>query len=304
MRAERGMVLINALVVVLVIAGVAAGLLTRSEAARTRAGSVVTAQQIGFHLDAAEGLIAKLLADAGYKGQVVHDEQAWAADTHLYRIGDGQVRFAIADMQGKLNVNWLAGEDPFAEEAFRRLFAELRLSPGLLEEIRDFLAPQGPRSLPTYLRRDMPVQPRGGPVALLEELRDVRGMDREAFETLSRHVTALPVEDRLNLNTAGLPVLRAVLFPFPSEVRAEVLQPGREGPIEHLKELRDLTIAILETEDLSDLPFRHFTLSSAWFQADIAVELDGRTDMRRAILHRERIDVPEPHVAYRWALRD
>ena len=65
-----------------------------------------------------------------------------------------------------------------------------------------------------------------------------------------------------------------------------------------------MTIRILETEDVDELPFRKFTVSSRWFRADLTAAMDGRTATRRVIFSREKVDDPEPSVVYRWALRD
>ncbi|WP_425052955.1 type II secretion system minor pseudopilin GspK [Psychromarinibacter sp. S121] len=305
MRNDRGMVLLNALIVVLVLASVSAALLTRSGAAMMRAASVQDAEQLDHHLDAAESLVRLLLADTGRNGQIVHTRQDWAAGDHLYRIGDGQVRIRITDLQGRMNVNWLAGaEDALVEGAFAELFRRIDLPLALLDEIRDYLAPGGPRSLPVYLRRSFPVQPRGGAASTIEDLRLVNGFDATAFATLSDNAAALPWDTRVNVNTAPAAVLEALLAPFPAEVRTEFLRPDREGPVEHMKELRDLAIAVLETEDLSGLPLDRMTVSSSWFAADIHAEHEGRVASRRVILHRERLDDVRPSVVYRWALPD
>ena len=305
MNRDRGVVLINALVVVLVITSVAAALLARSEASRVRADLVRGTEQIGLHLDAMEDFVTIVLAPVGRDGGVVHPDQPWNTEPLGYEIGAGRVSGRLADLQGRLNVNWLAGaEDPYVDETFRLLFQEIDLSPALVGEIREFLAPGGPRDLPRYLRASPPAAPPGGPLRLLDELKILRSLQPGEFEVLSRHVAALPVTEQLNLNTAPLPVLRAALHPLPPEVRAEFTPPLRKDPIRSIAELRDMTIAILRTEDVDELPFRRFTVSSRFFLADLTAELDGDTAARRVRLHRTTMNGVEPIVTHRWALRD
>ena len=203
-----------------------------------------------------------------------------------------------------MNVNWLGAENDFADEAFRQLFAELDLPHALLEDIRDFLRPGGPLALPAYLRQTPPIQPRGGSVVLMDELRAVRGMDAAAFDTLSRHVTALPFDAKVNLNTASLPVLRAMLHPFPPEVRTEFARAGREDPVAHLRELRDMVIEITQSEDMGGLPLDRLTVTSQWFTATLAAELDGQAAGRRVILHRDTLQDDTLQVRFRWGLPD
>ncbi len=305
MRRERGIVLISALVVVLVIASVAAALLARAGTARMRAEGAQQAATLAARLDAAQALAVLLAAADPADEGGVHMGQAWAAGPHVYPIDAGRIRIVMSDMQGRMNVNWLAGNpDPFAVEAFRRLFAEIDLPPALLDAIRDFLDPAGPRSLPAYLRRAEPLQPRGGPVQILDELRAVAGMDAAAFDLLETYVTALPRDTAVNLNTAPPPVLRAMLHPFPAELQAEYARPRRDDPIGHLRELRDMTVAVLETEDLGDLPVDMLGVSSIWFSADLYAEHEGRIAARRAILRREVGDGVPPSVVHRWTLPD
>ncbi len=305
MRSQRGVVLINALVVVLVIASVTAALLARSEAARSRAASTQNAQQIAFHLDAMEDLAAMILAPVGLSGAVVHPGDPWAVQTHVYDIGAGQVRGELADLQGRLNINWLAaGENAYVDETFRRLFVAIDLPAGLVAEIRAFLAPGGPRDLPRYLRAPVPTEPRGGPLNVLDELKLLRTLEPGAFDILARYTTALPPDTQLNLNTAPMEVLRAALHPLPTEVQVEYTRIDRDGPIDSVTEVRNMTIEILETEAIEGLPFDRFTVSSQWFQADLAAELNGQIAARRVILRRFPFNAPEPSVRARWSLRD
>ena len=61
MKRDSGIVLINALVIVLAIAAIAAALLTRAEGARVRAMDAQGAQQLALYLDGIELLVPALL---------------------------------------------------------------------------------------------------------------------------------------------------------------------------------------------------------------------------------------------------
>ena len=304
MTRDRGVVLINALVIVLVISSVAAALLTRAEGARVRSAHVHGATQAGLYLDAAEALLPALLAGIVEAGEVVHPGQPWGQGQRSYRIDRGQVTATMTDLQGRLNVNWLANpDDVYALETFQRLFNDIGLPVSLLGNIADFVGPDGPRDINSYLGAPVRVQPRGGPVKLLEELRHVTGMTPEYFGVFEQYVSALPFETRLNLNTAQDPVLRAVLEPFPEEQVTDFFADRDDGPIMALSDFRNRTIEILETEDIEYLPFDKLTVTSFWFDARMRAELSGKNWKRHAILFRDT-QAELVRVAYRWAVFD
>ena len=298
---DRGVVLINALVIVLAISAIAAALLARSHSARLRAGHSQVSQQLGLYLDGIETLMPQLLRPIE-NGTAVHPGQGWAAPNLTYPIDRGAVDARMSDLQGRLNVNWLMVEDEFADAVFAQVFAELRLPQSLLAEIRAFVSSGGPVSVDGYLARKVPVLPGGGPLRDLEELRAVAGMTPAHFATMQAAFSALPRDTRLNLNTAPKPVLSAVLEPFPPELRSEIL--ARDTPINNISELRQRVIEILETEEVDHLPFDRLTVSSRFFAADLAARLEGVVRQRRVIIAINPIESPATRVIYRWAKYD
>ncbi len=79
-------------------------------------------------------------------------------------------------------------------------------------------------------------------------------------------------------------MLRAALDPFPSEQVTEVITDRRKGPLMSISEFRKRTIAILETEEVDDLPFEHLSVGSVWFQARLTASLEGRQKARHVTL--------------------
>jgi len=299
MKNDRGAVLINALVVVLAIAAIAAALLTRSEAARVRIGSAQVAEQLDHYLDAAERFVPSLI------GQVVTDSitepgQVWATP-RVYDIDRGQVAVTMTDLQGRLNVNWLLREDEFVDETFRTVFSQLSVPQSLIFEIRDFISPSGPRGT-GYLNRKPPVWPRGGAMKTLEDLRAVEGISPEIFATLKPYLTARPSDQRINLNTAPDIVKRAIVAKLPSELIADVMT--RSAPIESIGYLRLLAAEILQTEDFEGLQLERMTTSSTWFRAELTASLDGRTAKRTAVFLVTQDPQNPVQRVYRWAVYD
>lgn len=301
MRRDSGIVLINALVIVLAISTVAAALLTRAEGARVRAVNAQGAQQLALYLDGIELLLPALLK-ATAEGGAVHPGQPWAQAGLRYPIDRGAVAVRIDDLQGRLNVNWLMHADPYMETLFAQVFAALGVPQSLLREITDFVSPSGPRATSGYLSRIPPVLPRGGPVGSVDELREVQGMTPAYFATLRPLLAALPGDSRLNLNTAPQILLKTALAPFPPEQITEIL--SRDKPILAMSEIRRRTVEILETEEIDDLPFDRLTIGSNWFQADLTAVLDTLQQRRQAVFLVQPATAPPIRLMARWAVYD
>lgn len=297
---DRGAVLINALVIVVAIAAISAALLTRSERARVRGFHIQQAAQLEQYLDGADALIPGILAQQT-EGNPVHLAQAWARGDLQFPIDRGSVSFELSDMQGRLNINWLTREDPFAQDLFRAIFTDLNVPTSLIAEITQFVSSSGPPSS-AYLARNPPELPRGGSLAVVEDLRTLDGMTEELFTLIRPHVAALPPDSKLNLNTASPALKTAALKPFPAEVAAEFLQ--RDAPLQSISELRNRVQEALGTEDLGDLPVDRLTVGSSWFHAEYSARLDDKVAKRRAIIRVDPTSVPAIQKQYVWAVFD
>ncbi|MCG6902169.1 MAG: type II secretion system minor pseudopilin GspK [Rhodobacter sp.] len=301
MRRDTGAVLINALVIVLAISTIAAALLTRAELARKHGTDAQAGHQLALYLDGIELLMPALL-ESTTDGSAVHRGQPWARAGLSYPIDRGQVAASIDDLQGRLNVNWLMRDDPYVQDVFAQVFSQLHVPQSLLTAITDYLDSGGSGVTGSYLSRDPPVLPRGGPLALVDELREVDGMTPDLFAILQPVLAALPMNSRINLNTAPDILLQAVLAPLPAEVVGEVL--NRETAIQSMSELRQRTVEILETEDIDDLPFDRMTVNSNWFVADLTATLDGLRQRRRAVFFIDVTSGTPINLIYRWAVYD
>jgi len=250
MRRDAGVVLINALVIVMVLAAVAASLLARSEGARQRAALGQAAVQMEQYLDAVEALVPPLLQAAVADGAPVHPGQSWASDRLRFAIDRGGVTARVVDLQGRLNVNWLMDpDDMLVRPAFETLLSELDLPARLLPAIEAFVAPGGPRNRQPYLARTVPVLPQGGPLTRLEQLAIVDGMTPAYLAQLAPYLSALPPEAQMNLNTTPERLLRWVLTGLPGEVVEEMLATREAGPMEDILPLQLPAAEAMTPED-------------------------------------------------------
>ena len=228
-RREGGIAMLTAILVVAVAASAAAMMLSQQSAMLDQTMLVASRAQAEQY--AAAGL-------AGARGGLAPDARAsetdsldegWAKPIVGLPVERAVVAGAIADEQGKLNLNNLVKGAVRSEpdvQAFRRLLVALGLSPELSEPLVDWLLPNGPDA--PYLALPRPYRAGKGPLSQVDELHRVRGFDPRIIERLRPHVTALPDRTRLNANTAGEPVLAAVLGGAPDKVSALVAARARK----------------------------------------------------------------------------
>jgi general secretion pathway protein K len=124
----------------------------------------------------------------------------------------------LVDLQGRFNLNTLVvgGQpNPAAIALFKRLLLRLELPAVRPEAVVDWIDPDA-IALPgggedaLYLRAEPPYRTANAPLASMQELRGITGIDGMALTRLAPYVTALPEQTTVNVNTAS-PLLLEVL---------------------------------------------------------------------------------------------
>ncbi|WP_414901090.1 general secretion pathway protein GspK [Sphingomonas flavalba] len=190
---ERGMILVNVLLIVALAAsivvlmvsardtGIDRSLMMR-EAARARAVA----------LGGEASAVAALRRDMTEAPESDHMREAWATviqpDTP---IAGGRFSLNVVDARAKFNVNMLARGVPGAQAMLADMLAALGYPPEY--------GPLITRLIVT-----------SGPLASLDQLA-LGGVDAETIARLRTIADALPVDGPINLNTAGAPVLGLLL---------------------------------------------------------------------------------------------
>ncbi len=283
MRAQRGFVLVNALVLVGALAAAAAVLLTRAELSTVRQSAWQAAAQAEAYLDAFDALAVTIL-QADPFGGADHPGETWAQPVRAADLDRGEVSGTILDLQGRFNINWLAVQDDLhAQQAFRNLLTAKGLPVSLGPAITGFLAPGGPANADSYTT----TRPRGGPVLDTRQLRAIPGLTTDQFARLSPLIAALPSDSTLNVNTAS-PELLAAWMPGLNAAQARTLTDRRRrDPFSSVDAfLMDLPPAI--ASEVNDV---RLSIGSRWFLARGTAELDGRVLTRRSVLVRHPLPV-------------
>ncbi len=292
---DRGIALLNALVLVAAISAIAAGLMLRAENSRTRISYLQGSAQAMLYLDAAELLVEPVLRgdwlrdlEAGHL--VDHPSESWAAHPVNAEVDRGTVTGEMRDLQGLFNVNSLSAPgDGGAVQAFEHLLKSLDLPLSLAREIAAFTQPMGTADIRAYDERDLPIRPAMRPLDDISELRLVEGMTPKANKKLLPYVWAGPPSLPLNVNTAPREVLAAI-YPAANAGNIDRLIGARNqayfvSMTDYTTRLeRAIPAAVLEN---ARIPAGGLSVSSQWFEARFAARLNDTVLQRRLVIMRD-----------------
>ena len=287
---DRGLVLVNALVIVLAIAAVSAAMLTLAAQGRARLGVTLRLNQLVLYLDGIQTLIPILLQREWQKNGSDHLGEFWATQGYLVPIDRGSVTASLTDRQGLLDVNRLIAPDDLSKAEFVRLFAVLGLAPSKLDALTDFLSENGPEQVAGYLNRPVALLPGGGRITLIEELRQIEGFDDAVVARLLPFVSALPELKPLNINTAPHKVLQAVLANRNSEDIALLIRERQRAPFVSLSDFFVRAEQALGEGAMDGVSFDRFDVKSGYFSARLRADLDGYSLSRVVLFHRQDKD--------------
>ena len=268
---ERGMILINVLVIVMLATSVLAIMLAgqdsvieRSLSAREAAQAMAIAR--GGELSAVVALRRDLAS--GSSSDSLAEPWANIAE-HEQAIAGGTFSFAVSDAQARFNINAVARGDAVSSAMFGDVAAAAGLSPAAVERITALL----------HL---------AGPVDDLSAFRTA-GLSDDELAKLAQFCTALPEQTSVNLNTAP-EVLIAALANNPDTARRLVALRGRSG---------GLTSAALSAANL--IAPIGTGLSSDYFWARSRVTMGGTAQAMTSLLHRHLRDGrPAVDAIRRW----
>ncbi len=211
-RDQRGMILINVLVIVMLATAVLAVMLAsedddvdRGFALRNAAQAMATAR--GAELSAVAALRRDLAS--GSTADTLGEPWANIADRNA-RIPGGSFSFAVTDAQSRFNINNLMRGDVTARDNFTRIAASAALPVDTAETIVRLL-------------------PFAGPLDSLSQLR-MAGVSDAQLRRLALLCTALPSPSEVNVNTAPEALL-AILFGNEATSRRVAAMRARAGGV-------------------------------------------------------------------------
>lgn len=285
MTDQRGVALITVLLVVALATIAAVGMTRQTGLDHSRTGNrlaLIQAQEIAIGGERwAAAVLARDRRDLD-TAAVDSLDQDWAVVLPPMEVDGGWVAGRIEDMQGRFNINTLVrGDtvDAVALERFERLLLALDLDPRTSQAVVDWLDRNRETTFPAgaeddyYMVQREPYLAANRPIAVASELRLIRGFDEDVWQRIAPHVSALPRATAINVNTATVPVLQAIV-PGLDAATAEALTGfAAEEPFDSIAAFRDHPL--VPATDAAGGPLRSAGLDvrSAHFRVRIDVEL-------------------------------
>jgi general secretion pathway protein K len=221
-KAQRGIALITAIILVALAAVLATAIGFASAMASRRASTLFGADQAFLAAQGVEAMAAYLLKQSGTNNASGDSslDQAWALPYGPYQLSDGLVLdlAQIEDEQGKFNINNLAtankpnsSDDPQLK-LFQSLLARVSAVTGVTIEdkwagvIADWVdadnephSPDGAEDS-AYLAQTPPYRAANIPVTSISELLALPGFGRARYDALAPYITALPPTGGASIN--------------------------------------------------------------------------------------------------------
>ncbi len=220
---QRGVALLAAVLVVALAAVLIAGLLDRSTIGQARSLQQTRAAQATAFQHGLELMAVRVLMDDASGDPVDSRADIWAQAMPPLTVPEGVVRGSLRDLDGCLNLNALnpeaAGEalQTITRTRFERLFGHLRIDPGLVSALVDWVDADGMSESSggaedsLYATLSPPRRAANRRFTHVSELRAVAGVDERIYEALLPHVCARPdPASTINLNTASAEVLMSL----------------------------------------------------------------------------------------------
>ena len=201
---QTGVALITAILLVAMATILTTKLVWEYQMSMRRTEALLMREQARFFGIGAEAVAIDILAQDDPVFD--HAGEDWAQivpplDIGIDEIEMGQMQGMLRDAQGKFNLNNLvpvrgAEPDQTSREQFTRLVEILRLDPGIVDAIIDWIDEDTVPQLSgaedgIYTSLDPPYRAANNYLTSVSELRAIANIDNETYETLLPHVTAI-----------------------------------------------------------------------------------------------------------------
>lgn len=293
MRAQNGIALVTALLILALIGTLAATLSWNNVFDLRRTMTMIYHDEGTQAAYGAESWVALILREDARDSSTDHLAEIWAQPFPVLPIESESVRGALTgellDLQGRFNVNNLIGPngavDALALAQFERLLGILDidkrfagLAADWIDADEDTGFPNGAED-PIYSSMTPPYRTANSSIATVSELMALEGMEREAFARLAPFISALPGRTALNVNTAPAPVLQSLDDNLsPADVESLIAERADGGFVDIESRFKPIVAAdVLPT----------LTGSSGFFQLKVVVQIATVRVTYYSVLYRD-----------------
>jgi general secretion pathway protein K len=289
MKRQRGVAAVTALLIVAVAATAASIMLAQQAAMLDQTMLLSSRAQADMYAQAGLDWARGVLAQDARTSSIDHLGEGWAQPIGGMPIERAVVAGAIADEQGKFNLNNVIDGTRRSEpdiKLLRQLLIQVDLSPDLADAIVDWVDGDDDLTSATgaesayYLGLPRPYRAANAPMVQVDELYRVRGFDGAAVARLRPYVTALRERTSINVNTASDVVVAAALGT--SRAKAAELLAGRNS-----KPFSDKGAFTTRAGSAGLIPVVDLDVKSAWFSVLVQVAQDDVQLATEALVKRD-----------------
>ena len=232
----------------------------------------------------------QIIDDDAHRSRIDHLGEPWALTLPPIPLENGEVRGAIVDAQGRLNINALGATDASAEQErvrLARFIAQRGLPPGMLAAMADWIDADGAAEESGgedafYLAQPVPRLAANAPVLRVAELGVAKGVTPRMLEAVLPYLSALPAGTPVNVNTASREVLSAIVGNSGEEGLEALIADRARKPFSTVAEFRArLPEGFTLTSDVA------LSVTSEYFYATIEARQGTTRSRARALLRRE-----------------
>lgn len=292
---SRGVALITAIFVVALATIAATALLASTHSGIQRGQTYLDSESAWWYAQGLESWGRSILALDAEETDYDSLLDVWAQQLPPLPVDGGTLVGSISDLNGRFNLNNLTVREPEKLNRYVAQFTRL-LGGGCLEgidgvdiggvanAIKDWIDPDDDQSFPgggedlSYLSLLQPYRVANRPMKNVSELLAVQGMTPQIYRLLVPHLTVLPEETQINVNTATPAVLCALAEDDAQrEILLDFVQTREDSPLEDLGSVDSPIPA-----ELADA----ITLNSTYFEGRAAAFIGSGRVVLYSLIHR------------------
>ena len=237
----------------------------------------------------------QILDDDAHRSETDHLGEPWALALPPIPLDNGEIRGAIVDAQGRLNINALgAAGTPVEPERMRiaALFAQRGVSANLLDPIADWIDADGAvRAAGAedayYAAQPAPGLAANAPMLRVAEAAAVKGVTPQALAAVAPFLSALPAGTPVNVNTAPPEVLATLVDNLSEEHLAALVADRAKRPYTTIADFRArLPEGAVLTHDNA------LSVKSNYFYVTVEARQGATASRARALLRRSSGEWP------------
>jgi len=319
-NSQTGVALITVLLIVALMVSIATAMLSRLIKDMRRAEyNSNQGQLIHFMYGVESWAIGRLKLDRlndKAQGKVDHNKDVWHDKIKLEIVDNAaNISAVLRDVQGKFNLNNLIKASIASDKQnlrfnaqvkiFNRLLQTLEINTNISDSIIDWLDkdnqvrfPQGAEDN-VYMQQARAYRTANTALVSFAELNLIKGITPEIMNKLKKHITILPMNSKINVNTASKEVLIALSSLLNSAAAENIIETRKQKPFKTTQEFLDLMKKEtkkkkLEPANLAEL----ISVSSDYFECKskmimlnakmISTSLINRSKNKISVIQRQR----------------